>query len=44
MRHTPDLDSKISRIFRSSRTIKRLRLAARWTLLLALKIAGVAQW
>jgi len=32
MRHTPDLDSKIARIFTSSRTIKRLRHAARWTL------------
>jgi hypothetical protein len=32
MRHTPDLDSKIARIFRSSKTIKRLRHAARWTL------------
>ncbi len=38
MRHTPDLDSKSSRIFRLSRTIKRLRHAARWTLLVPLKL------
>jgi hypothetical protein len=39
-----DLDSKIFKDFRFSGVIKRLRRAGRWTLLLPLKIAGVAQW
>src|SRR5437667_10876285 len=38
MRSTPRLDSKISRIFRSSKTIKRLRHAGRWTLLFPSKV------
>jgi hypothetical protein len=38
------LDSKTLRIFGPTRAIKRLHRAGRWTLLLPLKIAGVAQW
>jgi hypothetical protein len=39
MRFAPNLDSTISRLG----AIKRLRLAGGWTLLFALKNAGVAQ-
>jgi hypothetical protein len=44
MRHTPDLDSKIARIFRSAGQLKgcATRLAGHY--LVPLKIAGVAQW
>jgi hypothetical protein len=41
MRH---LDATISRVIGLARAIKGLRRAARWTLFLPLKPAGVAQW
>jgi hypothetical protein len=44
MRHTPDLDSKISRISDQAKQLKgcATRLAGHY--LVPLKIAGVAQW